>query len=70
MHLLRTLFLANLVREGAATAERLADDGYTVVLTYSSDSSAADATVSKVEAKHGKGSVFVSTPVIHAITKH
>jgi 3-oxoacyl-[acyl-carrier protein] reductase len=38
---------------GAAVAERLADDGFTVVVNYAGDSKSAEALVRKIEAKGG-----------------
>ena len=38
---------------GAAVAERLADDGFTVVVNYAGDSKSAEALVRKIEAKRG-----------------
>lgn len=52
---------------GAATAERLADDGYSVVITYSSNSKGATDVVSKIEGKHGKGSAFVSNTSVQEL---
>jgi 3-oxoacyl-[acyl-carrier protein] reductase len=39
---------------GAAVAERLADDGFTVVINYSSDSAPAEALARKIEDKGGR----------------
>src|SRR5712671_2385248 len=39
---------------GAAVAERLADDGFTVVINYSSDASPAEALARKIEDKGGR----------------
>src|SRR3954469_8809391 len=39
---------------GAAVAERLARDGFTVVINYSGDAASADALVRKIEDKGGR----------------
>src|SRR6202040_620352 len=39
---------------GAAVAERLADDGFTVVINYSSDAAPAEALARKIEDKGGR----------------
>jgi 3-oxoacyl-[acyl-carrier protein] reductase len=39
---------------GAAVAERLADDGFTVVINYSSDAAPAEALARKIEDKAGR----------------
>src|SRR6266478_7445354 len=39
---------------GAAVAERLADDGFTVVINYSGDTKSAEALARKIEGKGGR----------------
>ena len=46
---------------GRAVAERLAKDGYTVIINYHSNTAAAERTKESIEAAGGKAEYYLST---------
>ena len=50
---------------GAAVAERLAKDGFTVVVNYAGNAVSADAVVAKIETAGGRGLNILQKEVPH-----